>query len=142
MDIISKLQEALTAIVLKRKDLDESEAGLRAMIEKLSETAAPQSERVSFQLKPPRTSIRNERDRIDEVADILREIGVPLHITDIAMKLSEVTGKLVERKSIEPGMNRHVAKAKHLRIIKKGPSIFGLPEWNGASAKAHELEPQ
>ena len=70
------------------------------------------------------------RDRIDEIADILRAEGKPLHITVIAERLSAITGKPLIRSAIEPGLNRHIAKTKEPRVKKAAPSTFGLPEWD------------
>jgi hypothetical protein len=75
------------------------------------------------------------RDRIDTFVDILRAEGRPLHITALAEKLTERTGETIDRTKIEPGLNRHVANAKRLRIAKFGPSTFGLPEWKHESAQ-------
>ena len=81
------------------------------------------------------------KDRNDQIVEILRAAGKPLHITLIAAALSEINDSKVTRQLIEPGLNRHIAKTKHLKIVKMGPSIFGLPEWkqNGSISNTMEL---
>jgi hypothetical protein len=81
-----------------------------------------------------------DRDKIDEIADILRAEGKPLHITVIAERLSAITGSEVERTQIEPGLNRHIAKVKKRRIDKFAPSTYGLPEWKSASLQEQLIE--
>lgn len=124
--ILTKLQEALVEIAAQRRALDEVEAQLRSMIARLS--GVPDvSATVSRSATPIKTE--RERDKLDDIADILKSEGQPLHITVIAERLSALYGKTVDRTEIEPGINRHIAKVKQRRIDKFGPSTFGLPEW-------------
>jgi hypothetical protein len=126
--ILTKLQEALAEIDTQRAALNEVETQLRAMIAKLSAPLAPTL--VTSPIDAPSRAVRvHARDGIDEVVDILRSEGRPLHITAIAERLSEVKQKPIARTEIEPGLNRHVAKTKEPRVVKVAPSTFGLPEW-------------
>src|ERR1019366_6761066 len=105
--ILTKLQEALGEINQQRAALDEVESQLRSMIAKLSGTP-----NVQVAHNPPATLAIHrhasaERDKIDEVADVLRAAGKPLHITDICARISATTGTTVVRTKVEPGLNRH-----------------------------------
>jgi hypothetical protein len=126
--ILTKLQEALAEIDAQRAALSDIDAQLRAMIAKLSGPSTP-ALIPSLIHAPARTARGHARDGIDEIADILRDEGRSLHITVIAERLSEIKGKPVARTTIEPGLNRHVAKTKEPRVVKVAPSTFGLPEW-------------
>jgi hypothetical protein len=129
--ILTKLQEALAEVGSQRAALNEVEAQLRSMIASLSGTpiiAHPASSVV----QPPASSFagrERSRDKLDDIVDILRAEGKPLHITVIAERLSAATGKKLLRTNIEPGLNRHVSRTQRRRIDKFGPSIYGLAEW-------------
>ena len=128
--ILKKLQEALSEVDDQRTALDDVERQLRSMISKLSGTPYGVSQTVTRVVgHTTTTSRRGERDRIDDILDILGEHGKPMHITDIASSLSQKKGKTIDRTQVEPGLNRHITTAKTKRIEKFGPSIFGLPEW-------------
>jgi hypothetical protein len=133
--ISTKLQEALNAIVTERKDLevrrerlDAAEQSLRLLLSSLADGAQSKPERENSRYKRAGSSPA-ERDGLDDIIDILKAEGKPLHITVIAQRLSTLRGTPVDRTKIEPGINRHVAKAKTLRLDKFAPSTFGLPEW-------------
>jgi len=132
--ILLKLQEALAEVPPQRAALDEVERQLRSMIAQLSGTdPAIQPAPIAARKEHP-AAVKNERDRLDDIGDLLRAEGKPLHITAIVKRLSEISGKDVSRTLIEPGLNRHIAKVKNARIAKFGPSTFGLPEWKGSSS--------
>src|SRR5260370_23050515 len=100
--VIDKLQEALAEIGAQRKALDRVENQIRSMISDLS----GMSEVISLtpvvsRIAAP-ASIGRDRDKLDDIADVLRVEGTPLHITAIAERLSKVYGKQVDRTSIEP----------------------------------------
>jgi hypothetical protein len=126
--ILTKLQEALAEIDAQRAALNDVEAQLRAMISKLSGSSTPTLVPSSTDA-PLRATRGHSRDGIDEIADILRDAGRSLHITAIAERLSAIKQKPIARTSIEPGLNRHVARTKEPRVVKVAPSTFGLPEW-------------
>jgi len=126
--ILTKLQEALAEVDTQRRALDQVETELRSMIARLS--GVPDVTPVTMPRYHSAPSI--DRDGIDDIVDILRAEGKPLHITVIAERLSAQKGRPVLRTAIEPGLNRHVAKTKTLRVSKVSPSTFGLPEWKNA----------
>lgn len=136
MILTTKLQEAVAEIHAQREALNQIEAQLQLMIAKLAgtpiaSTAAPSVTASSPQIPastPDAPRVRS-RDRLDDIVDVLREAGKPLHITVIAEHLSGRSKATVDRREIEPGINRHIAKVKQRRIEKFGPSTFGLPEW-------------
>jgi hypothetical protein len=128
--VLMKLQEALSeadnqlaALEKQREALIGVQSQIRSMIASLSGatvmTAPP----------APVPVVQESRDRLDELADILRPEGRPLHITVLCERLSAIRGETIDRTQVEPGLNRHVASAKKKRIEKFGPSMFGLPEW-------------
>jgi len=142
--ILEKLKEALAAVELERNALNDTEAELRSMIARhtgntVSTSFVRDKDEINLSnLSRAKATSAGERDGIDDVADILRSVGKPLHITEIAERLSSIRNAQVNRTEIEPGLNRHVAKTKKLRIDKFGPSIFGLPEWkNRQPSLAH-----
>jgi hypothetical protein len=128
--ILTKLQEALAEVGTQRRELDRVETELRSMIARLSglpDTSTVKMQRETF--IPSVAPSSGERDGIDDIVDILRAEGRPLHTKIIAERLSANKGTPVLRTSFESGLNRHVAKVKNRRLDKFGPSTFGLPEW-------------
>jgi hypothetical protein len=125
--ILKKLQEALAEVGEQRAALDDVEAQLRSMISKLS--GVPQSVPTVARQIMSAPGPERARDRVDDIVDILRAAGKPLHITEIAGRLTSADGTPVDRTIIEPSLNRHVGTVKRKRIDKFGPSTFGLPEW-------------
>ena len=135
--ILTKLQEALAEVDAQRSALNDVEAQLRSMIAKLSGTPVAVRSPV---MAPAPVAKSQKRDKLDDIADILRAEGKPLHITVIAERLSAVAGAKVERTKIEPGINRHIAKVKQRRIDKFGPSTYGLPEWKVSQPQGKLIE--
>lgn len=144
--LLTKLQEAVSECRAKMEALERQyalaeglEKRLRAMIAEISaeletDTSLQTIEHGDIHLKNLNLSGNVvPRDRIDDVVDILRTEGAPLHIAVIAGRLSVLTGHNVRRGNIEPGFNRHIATVKNRRIDKFGPSMFGLPEWKTKS---------
>jgi hypothetical protein len=128
--ILKKLEEALSELANQRRALDDVEAQLRSMISKLSDGSPSTVSYTTIRVPPNNsTSRRGERDRIDDILDIVRAEGHPMHINAIVTALSQKTGSEISRTQLEPGLNRHVKTAKTKRIDKFGPSVFGLPEW-------------
>ena len=141
--LLAKIQDLLADVERQRLDLEVFEVQLRTMIAKLSgaqaipfiSPASLQESAVANAPTPIVSQRRNvERDKFDDMVDVLRAAGKPLHITQIAEGVSAMTGEKVVRTKIEPGINRHIAKVKRRRIEKFGPSIYGLPEWKDRNA--------
>jgi len=122
--VLTKLNEVLAEIEGERKRLDNLESQLRSMIAGLSGTTTSQ-----FQSRSSRPQNRETKTQLEEIADILRAEGKPLHIKIIAERLSALRLKKVERGKIEPGVTRHISSVKQPLIAKFGPSTYGLPEW-------------
>jgi len=138
--ILKKLEEALAEIPKQRKALDGIEAQLRSMIFELSGAANTPQEFETFifdvepetEARPRRVSRkRKKHDKLDDFVEIIRSVGHPIHIVELAERYSTKVGKAVTRTEIEPGINRHLTKTKAPRIAKFAPSTFGLPEWKG-----------
>lgn len=143
--IIERLRETLEDIQKERRKLDLVESQIRSMIATLTvegkESASGPMDRLvtttreitggsTHSFAPNYPVVRSPgRDKIDDVATILRDMGSPQHITVIAEKMTALHGKAIKRTDIEPGMNRHIQKAQFPRIAKVRPSTFGLPEW-------------
>jgi hypothetical protein len=133
--ILKKLQEALAAVESERKSLDETEKQLRAMIGRHSSKEEVDVfdlfEQEEERPPAPRRVARKRRkhDKLDDYVQILRDVGHPLHIVELAGRYSSKIGKPFKRTDIEPGINRHISKTKAPRIAKIAPSTFGLPEW-------------
>ena len=140
--ILTKLQEALAEVDSQRVALNEVETQLRSMIARLSGMPIIQQPSAAASIHGSiigNVSPETGRDKLDDIADILRTEGKPLHITAIAERLSTITGTEVLRTAIEPGLNRHVQKTKRKRIDKFGPSTFGLAEWKLRQRPVTEL---
>jgi|ERR1035438_2431658 hypothetical protein len=135
--ILIKLQEALAEVDAQRSALNDVEAQLRSMIAKLS--GAPIIAHTPV-MGPAPVVDKRKRDKLDDIADILRTEGKPLHITVIAERLSAMRGAEIDRTKIEPGLNRHIATVKERRIDKVGPSTYGLPEWKVAPPQGRLIE--
>ena len=130
--ILDKLLEALASVQAERQALDETEAQLRAMIARHGSHAF--SDGIDAPIDPTTNRFRSlgkeaSRNGLDDIVDVLRESGHPLHITAICERLSAKSGGKIVRTDIEPGLNRHVSKTKKAKIVKTAPSTYGLPEW-------------
>ena len=118
----TKLREALAEMESERSVLEEGIGSLRKLIALLEGTAPEiQTETIS-----PGES---RRSYIDDAVDLFRSCQKPLHVKEIAGKISEARGISVQRASLESTLIRHINKANQPRIAKFGPSMFGLPEW-------------
>jgi hypothetical protein len=131
--ILDKLKEALVAAEAQYAADGEVVSQLRAMISKYTGSPIPAD---PGGIKFVRASALTERDKLDDIAEILRAEGKPMHISAIAERLSALKGETISRTQIEPGVNRHISKVKARRIDKFGPSIYGLPEWKDMKVQA------
>lgn len=67
---------------------------------------------------------------IDLGQKILEEYGKPMHIVEIAKKISAIKGKPIPRASVESSFVRHIKIfGDKARIVKTRPAYFGLPLW-------------
>ena len=122
--ILKTLEAALAEALQEQVAVGEVVAQLRSMIAKLSGLRQANPAPVL-----PSAPVSGERSHIDDIIDVLRAEGKPLHITVICDRLSISNGSPIERTKIEPGLNRHISKVKIPRIWKSAPSTYGLPEW-------------
>ncbi len=125
--VITKLHEALAEVAIERTKLDGLEMKLRAMIAELSGEAMGSNREANADAHEAADATK--RSQLEDVADIVRSEGKPLHIKVIAQRLAIIYGRPVERSKIEPGMTRHISKVKRPIIAKFAPSTYGLPEW-------------
>jgi len=137
--ILDKLEQALAEVPKQRQTLNEVEAQLRSMISKLKGNPYAFTDELPLERAvmgsayvPATAPNQGQKDRIEEIAEILRTNGQPLHITNIAERLSKLRNSKIIRTDIEPGLNRHIDKTKKPKVTKFGPSIYGLPEWKAA----------
>jgi len=68
---------------------------------------------------------------IDLGVQILSEAGKPMHVKEIAKRISEIKGKNIPRASVESSFIRHIKGNGPTppRIAKSGPAFFGLSVW-------------
>ena len=116
-----KLKEALIELRQQRELLSAAIADIEGILKTLNGGSAG----------VPVASGKRSKEKesyIDLSVRILEEAGKPMHIADIAKRISGVRGKLIPRASVESSVIRHIqvfgAKA---RIIKMRPAYFGLP---------------
>jgi hypothetical protein len=118
----AKLKEALVELKHQRALLENAIRNFEEILETLNDTA-PQT--VSLTGK----NVENE-SYIDLTVRILEEHGKPMHITEIAQKISEIRGKTVPRPSVESSLLRHMKVSRtRPRVSKVRPAYFGLPIW-------------
>jgi hypothetical protein len=68
---------------------------------------------------------------IDLGVQILAEAGKPMHIAEIAKRISALKGKSIPRASVESSFIRHIKGTgpNPPRIAKSSPAHFGLSVW-------------
>ena len=68
---------------------------------------------------------------IDLGVQILSEAGKPMHVKEIAKRISEIKGKNIPRASVESSFIRHIKAngPNPPRIAKSSPAFFGLSVW-------------
>jgi reverse gyrase len=117
----SKLKEALVELQQQRAILDGAISNIQRIIAMMNGGSETVSE---VEPKARRSSY------IDEGVKVLEISGQPLHIKEIAKRISEMRGHEVGRPSVESSFIRHISmQGNKSRIVKVRPAYFGLPAW-------------
>lgn len=120
-----KLNEALAEMRHQRAVLDVAIKNIESVLATLSE---PSSTPLATSDAPRRSA--KEPSYIDLGVKVLADAGNPLHISEIAKRISESRGKEIPRASVESSFIRHIkAFGDSARIVKVRPAYFGLPAW-------------
>ncbi len=117
-----KLREALVELKHQRALLDTAIASFEEILRTLN-GVAPQA-------APTSDSRKAKESYIDLAVRILEETGKPMHIVDIAKRVSEIKGKAIPRASVESSLLRHMQNSgTSTRVVRVRPAYFGLPIW-------------
>jgi hypothetical protein len=118
-----KLSEALNELQSQRSVLDAAISNIQNVLAMLN------GQQDNAKIPTPSMLSDASRSYIDDAVDALRNAGKPMHITKLAIAISELRGKEVSRASVESSFIRHIAKTKVSRLTKTARSTYGLPEW-------------
>lgn len=118
----TKLKDALIEMQHQRAILDTAIDQLQKVLVALN-GGNQEPEKV----KPGRPGMQ-EGSIPDQGIQILEANGKPMHVVEIAKKVSQIRGREVTRYSMESSFMRHI-KSKNPRVRKVGPGIFGLTAW-------------
>jgi hypothetical protein len=117
-----KLKEALVELKHQRAMLDNAISNLEDILKTLN-GVAPETVTASGKSK-------EKESYIDLSVKILEEHGKPMHIAEIAKKISQIRGKTIPRPSVESSLLRHMTISRsNPRVVKVRPAHFGLPIW-------------
>lgn len=117
-----KLKEALVELKHQRAMLDGAISNLENILKTLNGVSASTTSSSGRHVE--------SESYIDLAVRILEEHGKPMHIADIAKKVSAIRGREIPRPSVESSLLRHMkVSSGRPRITKVRPAYFGLPEW-------------
>ena len=117
-----KLREALVELKHQRALLDTAIANFEEILRTLN-GVAPQA-------APTSNTHRAKESYIDLSVRIIEEVGKPMHIVDIARRVSEIKGKNIPRPSVESSLLRHMqTSGTNARVTRVRPAYFALPIW-------------
>jgi len=117
-----KLKEALVELKHQRALLDNAIANFEEILRTLNGVSP---DAVVSSSKP-----RENGSYIDLTVRLLEESGKPMHIVEIAKKISAIRGKAIPRPSVESSLLRHMKVSRSdPRVTKVRPAYFGLPIW-------------
>jgi hypothetical protein len=119
-----KLKEALVELKHQRALLDSAIANLEDILNTLGGVEP---------IVTASGKIKSAESYIDLTVRILEEAGKPVHIADIAKKISAIREKKIPRASVESSLLRHMKDNAKTRVVKVRPAYFGLPIWKGFS---------
>ena len=126
-----KLREALVELKHQRALLDTAISNFEEILSTL-DGVAPQA--------ITKRDDRNKESYIDLAVRILEEVGKPMHIVEIAKRVSQIRGKTVPRPSVESSLLRHMQiRGVSSRVVKVRPAFFGLPIWKTFTKEASNL---
>lgn len=119
----AKLREALADLEQQRNVIDDGIKVLRKVIAAMeSPEKAPEIQRF------PRLG---RMSYIDDAVYVLEGTSRPMHINELTEAIRSLReGKRVSRASVESSLVRHISTfGDKSKIIKMGPSKYGLPAW-------------
>ena len=118
-----KLKEALVELKHQRALLDTAIANLEDVLSTLSGVVPP--------VIAASGKIKETESYIDLTVRILEGEGKPVHIAELAKRISVIRKKEIPRASVESSLLRHMKLAGNkARVAKVRPAYFGLPIWN------------
>ena len=125
-----KLNEALVELRHQRALLDAAITNIESVLKTLQAST-----------NEPRTSSKDKKKHegsyIDLGVRVLEEAGRPVHIKEVAQKISDIKGKRIPRASVESSFIRHIAAfGNEARIAKVRPAYFTVPSLKHASQTA------
>jgi len=130
----AKLKEALLELRHQRALLDAAIANLDGILRTLNDAGG-----VEVSTGKLKAASRADGSYIDLAVRVLEETAKPMHIKEIAARISALRGQEIPRASVESSVIRHIKSQGHnARIAKVSPAIFGLPIWKGLFAKNQE----
>jgi len=118
-----KLKDALIEMKHQRALLEAAIKNIEGVLATLGDVSPTES-------TPSNKKTYDEGSYIDLGQRILEEYGKPMHIVEIAKRISELKGKSIPRASVESSFVRHIKIfGDKARIVKTRPAFFGLPLW-------------
>ena len=118
-----KLKDALIEMKHQRALLEAAIKNIEGVLATLGDSSPAES-------APSSKKNYDEGSYIDLGQKILEEHGKPMHIVEIARKISGLKGKSIPRGSVESSFVRHIKiYGDKARIVKTQPAFFGLPLW-------------
>jgi hypothetical protein len=76
--------------------------------------------------KESKTNGHRTGSHLDNVLRVLQNASKPLHINVLASEVSQLTGKRIERASVEGAISRHIRQPGHPKIKRVGPGMFEI----------------
>ncbi len=130
----SKLKEALTELQAQRTIIDDAIVNLQKIIATIngSSESTPRS--------IPTAISSDSLSYVDIAVAALELHGKPMHIKELAHYISQQRKKNIFRGTVEATIGSHIKKMKtSSRIVKVGPGLFALPQWQQLPKSEHEI---
>jgi hypothetical protein len=107
--------------------------GIRTLLLDFEASAAQNQPNLFHQTRPEESTDEDANaSYIDLAEQALHAHGTPLHINALIAKMGVLRGSgtaSLTRTRVESSLVRHYKNAKQPRILKFGPSLYGLPAW-------------